>query len=113
MTAPALASVRQIERAAGTRISQVNADLPPTQWYTMSALSALLLGAFLLLDFGPKLGPLLFGTVAAAAGVFAIVLSDLSNPFGGLWSVEPAHASVAALLSALEGCEYLRMGGRD
>ena len=113
MTAPALASVRQIERAAGTRISQVNADLPPAQWYTMSALSALLLGAFLLLDFGPKLGPLLFGTVAAAAGVFAIVLSDLSNPFGGLWSVEPAHASVAALLSALEGCEYLRMGGRD
>ena len=100
--AAALAAVRDVDRAAAKRVSEINADLPDAHWWTMYFLSLLLLGSFLIEDgVGQPLGATLFAGVSASAALFYGVLSDVRNPFGGSWSVGAARQAVSVVLDAL------------
>ena len=96
-----LAAVRDVDRAAAKRVSEINADLPPVHWVTMTGLSAVLLGAFLIVDLGQPLGAALFAGVAGSAALFSVMLADVRDPFGGSWSVGAAGASVSVVLAGL------------
>ena len=102
LLAAALAAVRDVDRAAAKRVSEINADLPDAHWWTMYFLSLLLLGSFLIEDgVGQPLGATLFAGVSASAALFYGVLSDVRNPFGGSWSVGAARQAVSVVLDAL------------
>lgn len=88
-----------VSDARALRVSQINADLPPAQFLTLTVLAMLLLGSFLLTDLkNDKLEAALFGAIAGAAALFKQVLLDLSSPFSGSWSVDPARQAAADLL---------------
>ena len=71
---------------------------PVMQWRTLVLLGFAQLFSFLLLDLSaPHLEALLFGLVTAASSLFYFVIADLSDPFGGFWSVEPAVTELATL----------------
>ena len=74
------------------------------QSFALRIIAVVLLLGFLLVDLGsPRLEALLFSVVS---GVFVLInyfLSDLSDPFGGSWNVEPAREELSTLLTRLEG----------
>ena len=91
-------ALRDVDDARAQRVSQISADLPVMQWRTLVLLGFAQLFSFLLLDLSaPHLEALLFGLVTAASSLFYFVIADLSDPFGGFWSVEPAVTELATL----------------
>ena len=97
-------AVGALSAARARRISAVAARLPLIQSFALRIIAVVLLLGFLLVDLGsPRLEALLFSVVS---GVFVLInyfLSDLSDPFGGSWNVEPAREELSTLLTRLEG----------
>ena len=99
-------SVGRVASARSRRVSAVTAKLPPVQTLTQRLIAFVLLLGFVLVDLGaPKLEALLFGTITGCFYLINSFLSDLAEPFGGSWSVDPARDEVESLARALKMTE--------
>ena len=98
------ALIPQVHRCAAKRISNINADLPKVQWRTLDALGGFLLMSCLLVSFdAPWLEAGVFAAGTGALAALYLVLRDLSDPFGGHWSVCAAEEAIAKLVVRLGG----------
>ena len=94
----AMDAVRDAEEARALRLSNTCGELPDSHWVTLLALSVLTIGSFFLVDLAaPRLEALLFGVLATALRRILYMVSDMSDPFGGQWSVGDARAAAEAL----------------
>ena len=99
----ASSSIARIDEERAKRLSAVSGQLPPVQTITQKIISSVILLGWLLVDFGvPKLEALLFAVIAGTFTLIQIFIDDLANPFGGIWSVEPARRKIIELSKSLD-----------
>ena len=95
-------AVESIWSARSTRVSAIAAELPRIQTFAQRVVSVAVLLGFVLVDLGaPRLEALLFACLTAIFVLINIFISDLSDPFGGSWSVEPARDELKELVATL------------
>ena len=85
-----------------TEIYQEGLRIPPIKLYSYVIISRILLAVFLLVDLGSlRFEAVLFATLVAAFQLIESFVEDLSDPFGGAWSVASAREEVDELLKSL------------
>ena len=88
--------------ARSARASALASTIPPIKLYSYVIISRILLAVFLLVDLGSlRFEAVLFATLVAAFQLIESFVEDLSDPFGGAWSVASAREEVDELLKSL------------